>query len=258
MPRARRPGAGPWRCVCRRRPPAGWKNGERAFFSSPVLHTRNSTSSHAASSPWSRCVLRELSPPSCSSPFIFALGGVRRVAAAARGGGARGGGAEGGAGRRRSLLLSAPPPRPVEARPARLSPQPCCWPSSPSTAGVGRGAGGSRRARARRAQQPADRLCSFPHSLRLPFSPPTQTVVIDARGHMLGRLASVIAKQLLSGKQIVSWRWAGTEQSSGDCRRERAPAAALLWRPRGGAVSGRWPSLSAPAKLVAVQEAPGV
>lgn len=28
-------------------------------------------------------------------------------------------------------------------------------------------------------------------------------VVIDARGHLLGRLASVIAKQLLGGKKIV-------------------------------------------------------
>lgn len=31
-----------------------------------------------------------------------------------------------------------------------------------------------------------------------------QAVVIDARGHMLGRLASVVAKQILSGQHIVS------------------------------------------------------
>jgi hypothetical protein len=31
-----------------------------------------------------------------------------------------------------------------------------------------------------------------------------QTIVIDARAHMLGRLASVVAKQILSGHQIVS------------------------------------------------------
>jgi large subunit ribosomal protein L13Ae len=31
-----------------------------------------------------------------------------------------------------------------------------------------------------------------------------QTIVIDARAHMLGRLASVVAKQILSGYQIVS------------------------------------------------------
>jgi hypothetical protein len=31
-----------------------------------------------------------------------------------------------------------------------------------------------------------------------------QTVVIDAHGHMLGRLASIAAKQLLTGQQLVS------------------------------------------------------
>lgn len=31
-----------------------------------------------------------------------------------------------------------------------------------------------------------------------------QTVVVDARGHMLGRLASILAKQLLNGQQVVS------------------------------------------------------
>jgi large subunit ribosomal protein L13Ae len=28
-------------------------------------------------------------------------------------------------------------------------------------------------------------------------------VIIDARGHLLGRLASIIAKQLLSGQKVV-------------------------------------------------------
>jgi large subunit ribosomal protein L13Ae len=32
-----------------------------------------------------------------------------------------------------------------------------------------------------------------------------QAVVIDCRGHMLGRLASIIAKQLLTGEHIVSF-----------------------------------------------------
>jgi hypothetical protein len=32
---------------------------------------------------------------------------------------------------------------------------------------------------------------------------PPQTVVIDCRAHMLGRLASVIAKELLAGQHIV-------------------------------------------------------
>lgn len=30
-----------------------------------------------------------------------------------------------------------------------------------------------------------------------------QTVVIDARAHMLGRLASIVAKQILSGHHVV-------------------------------------------------------
>lgn len=29
------------------------------------------------------------------------------------------------------------------------------------------------------------------------------TIVIDGKGHLFGRLASVVAKQLLSGKKIV-------------------------------------------------------
>lgn len=32
-----------------------------------------------------------------------------------------------------------------------------------------------------------------------------QGVVVDARGHMLGRLASILAKEALSGKEIVSF-----------------------------------------------------
>lgn len=34
----------------------------------------------------------------------------------------------------------------------------------------------------------------------------SQPVVVDARGHMLGRLASVLAKQLLSGQYVVAVR----------------------------------------------------
>ena len=41
-------------------------------------------------------------------------------------------------------------------------------------------------------------LSPHPHAL-------LQTVVVDARGHMLGRLASIVAKQLLSGQHIVSF-----------------------------------------------------
>ena len=34
----------------------------------------------------------------------------------------------------------------------------------------------------------------------------SQTVVVDARGHMLGRLASIVAKQLLNGQHVVRLR----------------------------------------------------
>ena len=41
-----------------------------------------------------------------------------------------------------------------------------------------------------------------------------QTIVVDARAHMLGRLASVVAKQLLSGQHIVRLAAHGCERSS--------------------------------------------
>ena len=43
------------------------------------------------------------------------------------------------------------------------------------------------------------------------------TIVIDGKGHLLGRLASVVAKQLLNGKNIVVVR---AEQIvvSGSCK----------------------------------------
>ncbi len=31
----------------------------------------------------------------------------------------------------------------------------------------------------------------------------SDTIVIDGKGHLLGRLASIVAKQLLEGKKIV-------------------------------------------------------
>lgn len=40
-----------------------------------------------------------------------------------------------------------------------------------------------------------------------------KTVVIDARGHLLGRLASVVAKELLSGQRVVVVRAEEMEQS---------------------------------------------
>ena len=45
--------------------------------------------------------------------------------------------------------------------------------------------------------------------LRCARSCAMQTVVIDGRAHMLGRLASIVAKQILNGNQIVSFLWGG-------------------------------------------------
>ena len=38
----------------------------------------------------------------------------------------------------------------------------------------------------------------------LPFLLSSQVVVIDGRGHLLGRLASIVAKKLLQGQHVVS------------------------------------------------------
>ena len=57
----------------------------------------------------------------------------------------------------------------------------------------------------------------------------TQAVVIDARGHMLGRLASVVAKQILSGQHIVSYGVPGCTTTpcswSSSCVRASLPHA---------------------------------
>lgn len=48
----------------------------------------------------------------------------------------------------------------------------------------------------------------------------SKTVVIDARGHLLGRLASVVAKQILSGHHVVVVRAEEINISGGEfsCR----------------------------------------
>ena len=46
---------------------------------------------------------------------------------------------------------------------------------------------------------------SFKHHVDHCSTPaPSQVVVIDGRGHLLGRLASIVAKQLLQGQHVVS------------------------------------------------------
>ena len=46
----------------------------------------------------------------------------------------------------------------------------------------------------------------------------SNTIVIDGKGHLLGRLTSIVAKQLLQGKKVVVVR---TEQIviSGSCKK---------------------------------------
>ena len=62
-----------------------------------------------------------------------------------------------------------------------------------------------------------------------------QTVIIDGRAHMLGRLASIVAKQLLAGHHLVSARsqqprsqWAARSQAQMPQRAHQAPGASSL------------------------------
>jgi len=73
-----------------------------------------------------------------------------------------------------------------------------------------------------------------------------QTVVVDCRGHMLGRLASVLAKQLLSGQHVVCVRCEEINISGGMVRQkakyERFLRKRSVTNPRRGAVKFRAPS----------------
>lgn len=57
---------------------------------------------------------------------------------------------------------------------------------------------------------------------------PLQPVVIDCRGHMLGRLASVLAKQLLTGQYVVAVRCEEIDISGAA---NTACRFAVPWRP---------------------------
>lgn len=50
-------------------------------------------------------------------------------------------------------------------------------------------------------------------------------VLIDARHHMLGRLASIIAKELLNGQRVVS---AATQTASGIAQEQGHEARAFI------------------------------
>jgi hypothetical protein len=66
-------------------------------------------------------------------------------------------------------------------------------------------------------------ICFFVHLTAFCFP---QTVVVDARGHMLGRLASIVAKQCLNGQHVVSsirsFMYIPARLVSGDPDRERS------------------------------------
>eukprot|EP00884_Botryococcus_braunii_P014581 jgi/Botrbrau1/23123/Bobra.0243s0053.1 len=73
-----------------------------------------------------------------------------------------------------------------------------------------------------------------------------RVVVIDARGHMLGRLASILAKQLLNGQQIVVVRCEEINISGGIVRQkmkyERFLRKRLNTQPKRGPYHFRAPS----------------
>lgn len=74
----------------------------------------------------------------------------------------------------------------------------------------------------------------------------SKTVVVDARGHMLGRLASVVAKQLLTGNHIVVVRAEEAVLSGGLVRQrakyERFLRKRMLTQPKKGPIHFRAPS----------------
>ena len=61
----------------------------------------------------------------------------------------------------------------------------------------------------------------------IPNAPKGDTIVVDGKGHLMGRLASIVAKQLLSGKKIVVVRG---EQIvvSGSIKRNKVKQAQFL------------------------------
>jgi cobalamin biosynthesis protein CbiG len=68
-------------------------------------------------------------------------------------------------------------------------------------------------------------------------------VIIDCRGHLLGRLASTVAKELLTGQRVVCVR-AEEINITGSCTLPRAIGAAACACPLGRAaipmLSGHW------------------
>lgn len=73
-----------------------------------------------------------------------------------------------------------------------------------------------------------------------------KTVVVDCRGHMLGRLASILAKQLLSGQNVVCVRCEEINISGGMVRQkmkyERFLNKRMVTNPRRAAYKFRAPA----------------
>lgn len=58
-------------------------------------------------------------------------------------------------------------------------------------------------------------------------------VVIDGKGHLLGRLASIVAKQLLSGQKIVVVRCEALNISGEFFRAKRTYNSLTIWKALG-------------------------
>jgi large subunit ribosomal protein L13Ae len=80
-------------------------------------------------------------------------------------------------------------------------------------------------------------------------------VVIDGKGHLLGRLASIVAKQLLNGQKIVVVRCEALNISGEFFRAKRTYHFSLL-RIDGisGVASGTWNDISGSGAWISEQE----
>uniref|UniRef100_A0A1D5QFC4 Large ribosomal subunit protein uL13 n=1 Tax=Macaca mulatta TaxID=9544 RepID=A0A1D5QFC4_MACMU len=76
-----------------------------------------------------------------------------------------------------------------------------------------------------RDKKPCDKTSSFPR--RLPKMAEVQVLVLDGRGHLLGRLAAIVAKQVLLGRKVVVVRCEGIN-ISGNFYRNKLKYLAFL------------------------------
>uniref|UniRef100_A0A8C9M1R1 Large ribosomal subunit protein uL13 n=2 Tax=cellular organisms TaxID=131567 RepID=A0A8C9M1R1_9PRIM len=76
-----------------------------------------------------------------------------------------------------------------------------------------------------RDKKPCDKTASFPR--RLPKMAEVQVLVLDGRGHLLGRLAAIVAKQVLLGRKVVVVRCEGIN-ISGNFYRNKLKYLAFL------------------------------